>query len=282
MSYQGEIGIAQTAADVRKAVGEWDEHSKSLNEMVALIEGLTLREGHEDVMGVGSSSARQLYLSILVRERPDEEVQKQMKALAKKLTYEEKLFPVAIDKLVRALELLYVTDDLIPGDWPMYLDPELLFDDSREFQILSAFGPTAPSLLDSVGQEFHIPKGIVVADPNSVHDATSHKRPLESILISMKKLSIAVTDARNVRQKRRIRQNQNERAAGFRTLRFTGGGRDRIWNTLRNMKYKSPIVEKGKGKRRLDDDEDEDREEGSSKKTRVDSGVVALDWDFTF
>jgi hypothetical protein len=261
-----------TAVSNRSTIAGWDVHSQAVDELVTLIEGLELEDGEAEDMGVRNHCTRALYLEINRRKKPDAETVTKLEELVSKLTFEERFWTPALDKIVRALEHLYISRDVIDCDWPMHLPKESIWDTSRHFQVLSVFGPTAPSLLDSLGTEFPIPRGLTAEDPASIVDVATGKKPLNDVLVSMKKLSVAVFDMKNIEKKRRIRQNTQERAAGFRTLKFTGVARDAIWNALKRMLFEIPVDNRDKGKKRAVDNEDDDVEEGSSKRARVVEG----------
>jgi hypothetical protein len=97
--------------------------------------------------------------------------------------------------------------------------------------------------------------------------AGSTIRQLDSILVSSKALASAITDWNGMVSRRAIKQNQTERAAGYRNIRFHSGPRDEIWEALKRNVGKAK-VEKGKGKRSMEADGDE---EGPSKKSKVDA-----------
>jgi hypothetical protein len=122
-----------------------------------------------------------------------------------------------------------------------------------------------------------IPRGVGAADPESViaDGHTSIKRPI--IFVTGKRTSIAVGDMKNVFKKRTIRQNENERAGGFRTIAFRGISRDILWTALKTI----PWVEEGdKGKKRGIGEVDEAEDgSGGKKMSRKDGKQVEA---FTF
>jgi hypothetical protein len=92
----------------------------------------------------------------------------------------------------------------------------------------------------------------------------SIRRP--KLFISGKKLHVACNDMKSVFNKRRLRQNVNERAGGFRTIAVFGKQRDVLWNALKMVPWESTT--EGKGKKRAAED-DGGREGKKQKGTEV-------------
>jgi hypothetical protein len=256
----GSIMVAYTGTQLRNACIALDEHSKAIETITGVLSELRLASS--DGTGMTADlptiqSSRQLFVLMNQREKPgDDETMKILADAIDRLAFSEDLWPFSLDKILTWIE--YLVDDTkdIPNTWPMYLSSRLMYEKSRAHQIMSAFGPMAPSLLDQGGQEYPIPKGLAAEDAASVEDPTSRQAVMSAVLISGKKLDIAINDCLSMVKKRRIRQNLKERAAGYRTIKFTGQGRDKIWNALKLL----PFEEEGKGKKRArDDDEEEDR-----------------------
>jgi hypothetical protein len=86
---------------------------------------------------------------------------------------------------------------------------------------------------------------------------------MPKIFFAPKKLHVAVNDWRGVIRKRKIRQNQKERAGGFRTIAVAGPMRDKVWTALKMIPWEESG--KGKGKRPAEDEGDR---EGAGKKPR--------------
>jgi hypothetical protein len=193
-----------------------------------------------------------------------------------KLSFDEKFWSPDVQYILRAIRALNGEEE-VDEDWPMYLDPSLLYDTTRANSVLAAFGPTAPAFVDAQGSDFPIPKGITADDPLSEYDPSTRKRGLETILLTMKRLPHAVGDWRNVVKKRRVRQNVVERAAGFRTIEFRGQSRDDIWLALRRMPF-----EEDKKRKRVDDrdDDDDSLEDPAAKKGKF-KEARAADLDYS-
>jgi hypothetical protein len=260
-----KLGIeleAHKATVVASLAKGLDAHTLALGRVCDILSKMKLDDSEdvEPIDELAITSTRSLYREIMRREVVGDKELERLKVQIDRLTFNEEYWTIAVDKLTKVFRLLS-TNDLVPDDAPMYLPSELLYEDGKEFSVLSQFGPVAPSFLDANGKDIPIPKGARAEDPASVRDDASGKRPLEAIFVSGKKLAVAVGDMKNVIKKRRIRQNPNERAAGFRTIKFTGAGRDEIWSSMKMLPYKEDI----RGEKRAAEDE----EAGPSKKKRT-------------
>jgi len=266
---------AEPSIEVRALAIRLDEHAGALDRVTQILSRLELKDAAMDEEVGQLESSRGVFLEANRREKPgDPTVEQQLVEAVDKLTFDERFWPIAVDKVVRWIQMVDSEEDL-PTDWPMYLLGESLYDTSRAHQILSAFGPMAPSLVDSGGAEFDIPRGLTAEDPASVEDPDTHRLRLPAIFVTGKKLHVAVNDCVNMLKKRRIRQNITERAAGYRTIKFTGEGRTKIWEALRNL----PFTVQAAGKRRREDEED--REEGPSRKKGKAKEVEVEEFDMS-
>jgi hypothetical protein len=268
----GRFCAPETVEEVRKLSGGLDDHGMALGRIIGMINELRLEKGQMVLEGSEITSSRRLHRFIVESPRVGEEEMAELTELISKLSFEEKLWSVVVGNLVRALETL-VTSDPVDINLPMYLDPTLVYNTSRAHEVLSIFGPIAPSFVEAVGTDHPIPKGALADDPASTIDPASGKRPLEAIYVSLKKIGVAVGDWQNVLKKRRIRQNSEKRDAGFRTLEFRGDMRDQIWQVLKRIPYEES------SKRKRADDEAEDVEEGPSRKKGKARETVS---EFTF
>jgi hypothetical protein len=217
------------------------------------------------------SCARQLHAEINRREHVEGAQITELRRLLQQLSFSERYWPMTCDRVRDAIDLLVSPGKEINEKAPMYIDPTTPFDTSRFYQVLSLFGPTAPSFIDNGGTSVVLPAGVLAADPESVvlDGARTIKRPV--IFVTGKRTNIAVGDMKNVFKKRSIRQNENERAGGFRTIGFRGIARDMIWNALKSI----PVVEPARGKRGISEvDEAEDM--GGRKRERKGKTPPAL------
>jgi len=258
----GATIIPESPHRLRALCVNLDHHALAMIEICSMLSKATLKAGEVDEDLDVNMKSRKLFRELNKREQIVGEELEKLKEHIAKLAFSDILWPVDVNYITKWIKLLTV-DTPIDDSTPMYIDPGSIYDTSRMHQILAAFGPTAPSLLDAAGSDYIIPKGLAAEDVASQEDPATRKIRLHSILVSSKKLSVAVLDGLNVVKKRRIRQNLIERAAGYRTIKFSGDGRNQIWNALKLLPY---VVEEDKGKKRAR--EDDDVEEGTSKKTK--------------
>jgi hypothetical protein len=263
-----------TPTVVRKLVADLDDHEKAIMKISSILKGMALL-GESDInmdIEVDLSSPRNLYRELTIRERPNEEKMEEMLEQVRKLAYPQKYWSISGDTVARAVTMM-VSSTPVDGKLPMYLDPGCIFmDQSRFFDVLSVFGPQAPSMIDSAGKEVSIPRGLEASDPMSEvpKDGTSILMP--KLFLSPKKLHLAVNDWRGVFRRRKIRQNAAERAGGYRTISIVGVQRDKVWSALKMIPWEN--TGKGKGKRAAEEDEEpEDRAAKKPKEGPVDEGL---------
>jgi hypothetical protein len=213
------------------------------------------------------TSPRKLYRELLIREKPDEEKAEELIGHVRKLGFSQKYWSISGDTVERAV-LLMISDTPLEEDLPMYLDPGCLFaDQSRFFEVLSVFGPQAPSLIDSNGKEVSIPQGLDAKDPMSEVPKGGSSIAMPKLFLSPKKLHLAVNDWRGTFKRRKIRQNASERAGGYRTISVIGPQRDKVWNALKMI----PVEGNGKGKGKRAAEDEGDSGERAGKKPREDN-----------
>jgi len=270
----------ESTTALRASAFALDDHSKALEE---ICEKLSLLEvvdsGIEMQSEINPRSikcGRQLHKEILRRKIPSQDEIQELEELMGKVHFEERYYPMAIDKIELIWSRLSKQERLEP-EAPMYIPPGHLWDTSIEYDILSAFGPLAPSFLDARGTEYSIPEGATAADPLSQRDANG-ERPLDFILVAGKKLPTAVGDLKNVVSKRRIRQNPVERASGYRTLKFSGSARDRIWTLMKELPYEVKVT----GKRNRGQEEESSAGPSSKKSKGKSMEEVAFSLDDLF
>jgi len=266
-----------TASDVQREATNLDEHYRALTKICNILSQLDLNDDMATTEQVDPSKikgARQLFEEVHRREKAEGEDLEQITEALGQLHFAENYHTFALDKICELFRRLS-TSEALYSPAPMHIPPTNLYDESLEFNLLSAFGPMAPSFVDQRGTEYPIPAGPIAPDPLSMVDHQSGKRPLDFILISGKKLPTAVNDLVHVRKTRKIRQNPLERAAGYRTIKFTGHGRDQIWEMMKLLPY-----DKSKsGKRNRDDDDEMDMDGPRGKKSKMPRKDVEVSFD---
>jgi len=234
---EGKSVSPDTPSELRALAATLDRHSIAVERIRSILSGLALRDVSDDEEEVDVSSARAIHREVNRRTRPSEEDANALEEAVSHLTFEKPAYwSLTLDKIVEWIRIINEEDTSIT-DLPMFLTAKNLHDTSIYCLATSAFGPMAPSLIDASGEVFDIPKGVTADDPASERSKSSDKRSLEFIVVSGKKLEAAIDDARAVWSRRYIRQNQKERAAGFRTVKFTGGGRTQLWDELKKMPF---------------------------------------------
>jgi hypothetical protein len=268
--------VADTPSEVRKLALGLDAHSTALTKICDMLSEVALDDDDEEteLLQVHEiRNARYLHREINRRKRMEDAEESTLKDEIRKVAFDEKFWPIALDKVVLAIETMTLDDKEVNPDWPMHLDSSLLYDSTKPALVLSAFGPMAPSFLDSNGKDYAIPKGTAAEDPLSTLVPATGAIAMESILVSGKALKVAVQDWTNVVKNRRIRSNPTERAAGFRTIRFKNEGRNEIWRALKGI----PFVETKAGEKRKRDRDGEDGTDRANKKRAADGDEVSID-----
>jgi hypothetical protein len=270
--------VPEASKDVRSAAADMDLHSRALDWISRKLRSLDVAAGAmEDDQPILFSSAREVYREINRRVKLEgQDLDELTEHLASVTFYENYWSASHVDKILRAIRLL-TSEDEIEAALPMHLAPSLIYDTSREFQVLSAFGPAAPSFVNERGTVYPIPEGPNAKDPLSEVDPLTGKPRLSKIYVAQKNISVAVNDMRSVLKKRSIRMDLGERAGAYRTIEYTNTARNQIWDALKQIPFKSHSVVAGK--RKADDgDSDEERapkrqKERASKSDEVDMSM---------
>jgi hypothetical protein len=92
---------------------------------------------------------------------------------------------------------------------------------------------------------------------------------MPKIFVTGKKSSVALGDMKSVFKNRRIKQNANERAGGFRTIAFTGNSRDVVWNALKMIPWETDENTSKKRKAEAEEEGDGKAEKRSKKGKNV-------------
>jgi hypothetical protein len=269
----GVLMSADTATVVRKLATDLDDHDKAVSRISVILKGLAI-EGESDInmdIEVDVSTPRKLYREISIREKPNDEKKEELIGHVRKLAYSQKYWSISGDTVARAISMM-ISDTAVAEDLPMYLDPACIIDDqSRFFEVLSVFGPQAPSMIDSAGREVSIPRGNDAPDPASEVPQGGASILMPKLFISPKKLNLAANDWRGTFKRRKIRQNAAERAGGYRTIAVLGPQRDKVWNALKLIPWEDNG--KGKGKRVAEDEGDSGERAGKRPKEAEDGGL---------
>lgn len=267
LSYKENILAPMVHSEIISASRQMDKHSAALATLRQIV--IKWKKMDTDkvahILGTDFETCRQVYTQIQLRKQPSDEQQiEAVKQLLVQLTFMEEYLPVKAETIKSTVMAIITGTSPADLTTPMYLEPALFLTGiSVNHSILSAFGPIAPSFFDSNAPAFKIPLP-GADDPLSAIDVQSKKQVLDSLLISLKKTSIAASDMDVVIKKREVRMNLRERAAGYRTLRFTGKHRDEIWDLMKLLP--SPGESKKRVREVADDEMDVDTT--SPKKSR--------------
>jgi hypothetical protein len=158
-------------------------------------------------------------------------------------------WPVNKDNLLRTLEsALILHNGAEPEDlrmWPMFLNSANAYDGSVANQVLSVYGPTAPSFMNTGS------KAVGITAPVG-KDSAEEDLPLDHLYVSLKNLAPAITDWKKMEKEHVIYQDPNERARTNRNIAFTGEAKKAIWTGI--TKIGAAVISKtNKGKKRVAD-----------------------------
>jgi len=270
----GIVKTPETAESLRSLLSSLDPHMQAVGEIVEVLKGLELSAGGmEDVHGEMLESGKAVWRALQSREKAVGDDLKSLRDAVDRLSFEERYLTISKADILRWVRLLSdpVAHHEEIDNLPMYLTGDSMYDTSYEHQVISAFGPMAPSFLNTSGGRFRIPASGTDIDHASIKDAANgDKRPLERILIVGKKVPIAVSDWRKMVKTREVSQNQTQRSSGYKNVAFTESARDEIWDALKTI----PPFQKAQKRRReeVEDNGDSDEAEGGKTKrarTRV-------------
>jgi hypothetical protein len=166
--------------------------------------------------------------------------------------------------IAEAIEQVLSDRDNLTIEGPTYI-PELaaVVPLSREFVVLSSFGPDAPSLWNEKGKVIRCELG--TADPNAKKsqktstDTIRFANMPERLLITPKPLSVAIRDMRKVVETKSVKMDFAERAGGFRNISIVSEPvRKRIWGALIDLDDVESPKKKQKTGQGVDDEIDVD------------------------
>jgi hypothetical protein len=278
LTINGIIQTPETVEGLRTLLTKLDPHAQAVEEVVTVLRGLELKEaGMDDISGEKLTDGKAVWKEINRRERAEKDDMESLKDAVGRLSFEERYLQLSKADILRWIRLMTP----IPGDeeevesLPMYLAQDMIYDTTREHQVIAAFGPMAPSFLNLSGGRFKFPADPTETDHASIPDPLNgNKRPLERLLVVGKKIPAAVSDWRKMLRSREISQNQAKRDAGYRNVAFTQGARDELWEALKRI----PVpVRPTKRRRGEGEDEDDNAGEGGSNGKKARTNKVAVE-----
>jgi hypothetical protein len=229
-----KIQHALSAEKLKSELDALTTHESSLKDLCKLLSDLVIDgDTMKETLTIDSvESARDLYDQI-ARRSSEMSVAKKTKfeSHLRGLSFRQSYLRPSRDNIIEMLRAL--SDPELPlSQWPLFLHPEFVFSNDRSYEVLSAFGPTAPSFINITGNRYQIPYEDV--EDHGTSTTPDKEDPVSSILVSMKALNVAVGDTRKMMKEVAIYQNFQERAKANRNIMFNKGyGRDEVWKALR-------------------------------------------------
>lgn len=233
ISVGGKAVKALDKKEFEKEARSLDSHADALNKIAAVLAAVPPRDADQEDVSIDKiDTPRKLRLAIR-RRNLSQEAARTIRETLNDLHYVQTYWAVTTDNVVEMLKLL--SDDReIPLDAPMYIKENVLFSESRESEVLSLFGPTAPSFISksNAGKRIHIP-GPGEEDIHSVRDDKGD-RPLEAIPVFVKGFTEALNNLFTTRKEHVMvfKRTVKGMPAGT-TYQFTGEARDKVWKVLR-------------------------------------------------
>jgi len=277
----GVIKTPETAETLRSLLTQMDPHMQAIEDIVEVLRGLDLHEeGMEDLATGNLTSGKEVWRAINKRIKPEDDEMKALRDAVDRLSFEERYLTMSKPDILRWIRLMTPTpgDEDEVRDLPMYLSGEMMYNTTRTHEVLSAFGPMAPSFLNLSGGRFKFPSDPTQIDHASIPDeANAGKRPLERLLIVGKKIAIACSDWNKMLRSREISQNQSQRASGYKNVAFTEKSRDEIWEALKRVPPFIPVNRAKRARSGDEDGDDESGDEGKKKKKARTAKETAVD-----
>jgi len=241
--YDGEkMRTPESADDLRSSVRDHcSRHHQALEGIAEMCSGEPLAgtEDYEEVSVGEITGGLSLMKIVSKREWDDEDVEK-LQGFLGKVDFGRHYWSIGHQSLVRAVQLL-TTEKATPladDQFPAYAGGDVSLFGSRAYQVLSFFGPNAPSFRNRGGESFKIPLMTEEDVDNQVDEATGKVR-MEQMIVSIKKLGEAAKDFEDMVKFGEVRMNQKERASKYRNIIFSGEARKTIWTSLRT--YVAPL-----------------------------------------
>lgn len=242
-----------SSEEVKNEVAKMSSHEYALKIICEKLSGCSIvaagLEGKAEAIGPGDvPSAITLWNAIKQRKLTvgaEEDIKKVLGLVAYQRSYRE----INCASLCWLFGEVGKADDTpLPDESPLYLPPTFSLYHDRLFQLLCTFGPDAPSMYNTSGQTYIVPK-TSLGDANNVMDGKG-KKALPRLLVSAKSVQVAYQDLKKVLRERAIKMDLGERAGRNRNVTLFGDQRDQVYEELReclNIYEKSGDKRKGSG-----------------------------------
>jgi hypothetical protein len=250
--FNGKSYEVEERLDMYSSFLKVNAHESSVARIIELLKECTLRDESHPIGDPEVKSMRQLYnLAQLVKmperkpkssnmevddgaaDDPAVEILKELAQRFSDLNFSETYLKCNPENFMQAV--LDIEKEVPPSEEKSMFVPSAqeLFRGDISFQVLSQFGPTAPSVINRGGQS--IPIATIVSetikegDTTTIREVPSIKYPFQMILVSQKSLETACGDMKEMFKLKQIMQNPKERAKSARNLAYEGATMDAIW-----------------------------------------------------
>jgi hypothetical protein len=252
-----------SAAELRAEVETLESHEGTLDRFLKLFSEAPradISEPPTKIGEIGTSLKLMRELGRLDYTKFDQAAYDELSAMLGKLSFPSKFKGPGLETFVWAIEEMTVRRDEPLGDNVNVYIPSSGYSDfkNKEFQVLCAFGPRAPSWVSASGKEYQIPSPSSRDTLSEVDNKGAMIMP--SIVVSFKPPSVAYNDWCSVVRNCRIRFDLSERAANSRAAKFSKDGRDKMWLALKmgmeavkHLRREGQEKDSGKGKKKEED-----------------------------
>lgn len=140
------------------------------------------------------------------------------------------------DTIPKAIVMI-LDEHPVPDEAPFFVSDQIFSDQTRIHEVMSAFGPTAFSLLTPGGTEYRIPEegeedtASLLVEVPAGKNRTRKVKAMASIYVALKPMRSCVYDFGQVIAKRLIQQ-RSERAGAQKFVKLDGEHRDAVWGAL--------------------------------------------------
>jgi hypothetical protein len=253
--------VPEEPKDLRTTLATFSTHSASLEVICRALSRIPIRGPGEvkEVVNPDNISTSKILWEELTKRDLSKEVKEKLEDHVGMLAFHRSYWSVNSETLRWALRMMTTESHVpIPEETPMYIPPSLQFLDDRIFQVLSVFGPDAPSFMNTSGLQYTIPPPSLVErdDPNE-KSVAGHKE-LDCIIVALKSIMTAYHDARKMLKDRVIQMDKKERAKNHRCIVFKTDDRNAIYSTLKECvgRVQKSTGAEASGKRKRDDDDE--------------------------
>jgi len=226
----------ESAEKVKAEVAKMSSHEYAIRIICEALSKCSIvvgsAKGNAEIIDTEDVSTPVLMWNAIKRREISDEADEKIKKVLGLVSYQRAFREIREDTLCWLFdETTKPNDAPFPEDSPLYLPPTFSMYGDRLFQLLCSFGPDAPSLYNSSGQTYVIPKASE-GDPNNAVGEKG-KKALPRLLVAIKSVQVAYLDLKKVMKERAIKIDLGERAGKNRNIHVVGDARDRVYESLR-------------------------------------------------